>query len=78
MKIKDRTNPKESIYGGAKYLRKMLDKIPSQINSKDKIWYKNVGLDELEREKEWLTVAIYDSVFKGRVEEINLNDKYKL
>ena len=47
-------------------------------NSKDKIWYKNVGLDELEREKEWLTVAIYDSVFKGRVEEINLNDKYKL
>ncbi len=47
-------------------------------NSKDKIWYKNVGLDELQREKDWLTVAIYDSVFQGRVEEINLNDKYKL
>ena len=47
-------------------------------NSKDKIWYKNVNLDELEREKEWLTVAIYGSVFEGRVEEINLTDKYKL
>ena len=45
---------------------------------KDKIWYKKVSLDELDREKDWLTVAIYDSVFEGRVEEINLNDKYKL
>ena len=45
---------------------------------KDKIWYKKVSLEELDREKDWLTVAIYDSVFKGRVEEINLNDKYKL
>ena len=44
----------------------------------DKIWYKKVSFDELEREKDWLTVTIYDSVFKGRVEEINLNDKYKL
>ena len=39
MNIKDRTNPKESIYGGAKYLRAMLDKIPSQVSSKDKIWF---------------------------------------
>ena len=39
MKIRDRTDPKESIYGGAKYLRKMLDKIPNQINQEDKIWY---------------------------------------
>ena len=47
-------------------------------NSKEKIWYKNVSFDELERQKEWLTAAIYDSVFEGRVEEINLTDKYKL
>ena len=39
MKIRDRTDPKESIYGGAKYLRKMLDKIPDQINQEDRIWY---------------------------------------
>ena len=39
MKIDDRTDPKDSIYGGAKYLRKMLDKIPDQINQEDKIWY---------------------------------------
>ena len=39
MKIRDRTDPKESIYGGAKYLRKMLDKVPNQINQEDKIWY---------------------------------------
>jgi len=39
MKIRDRTDPKESIYGGAKYLRKMIDKIPEQINEEDKIWY---------------------------------------
>ena len=39
MEINDRTDPKESIYGGAKYLRKMLDKVPDQINDVDKIWY---------------------------------------
>ena len=39
MEISDRTSPKESIYGGAKYLRKMLDKVPDQINDEDKIWY---------------------------------------
>ena len=39
MNIKDRTNPRDSIYGGAKYLKKMLDKIPKNINDKDKIWF---------------------------------------
>ena len=39
MKVKDRTNPRDSIYGGAKYLKKMLDKVPSNINDKDKIWF---------------------------------------
>jgi len=39
MEISNRTSPKESIYGGAKYLRKMLDKVPDQINNEDKIWY---------------------------------------
>jgi len=43
-----------------------------------KVWYKKVNFDALEHEKEWLTVTIYDQIFKGRVEEINPNDKYKL
>lgn len=47
-------------------------------NPKEKIWYKRVLIDDLEREKAWLTNAIYDNVFKGRIEEINLTDKYKL
>ena len=47
-------------------------------NPDDKIWYKKVNFDELDSEKDWLTATIYDQVFEGRVEEINLNDKYKL
>jgi membrane-bound lytic murein transglycosylase F len=39
MKVNDRTNPRDSIYGGAKYLKKMLDKVPNSINDKDKIWF---------------------------------------
>ena len=47
-------------------------------NTGEKIWYKNVNFDNLESEKEWLTEVIYDFHFEGRVEEINLIDKYKL
>ena len=51
MGVKDRTDPKESIYGGAKYLRKMVDKIPDQINEEDRIWYAvaayNIGYGHL-------------------------------
>ena len=47
-------------------------------NAEDKVWYKAVSFDDLDKEKDWLTVAIYDFIFEGRVEEINLNDKYKL
>jgi len=47
-------------------------------NPDDKIWYKKVNFDELDSEKDWLTATIYDQAFEGRVEEINLNDKYKL
>ena len=47
-------------------------------NAEDKVWYKTVNFDDLDKEKDWLTVAIYDFIFEGRVEEINLNDKYKL
>ena len=40
--------------------------------------FKKVNLNELEHEKDWLTVTIYDQVFKGRVEEIIPSNKYKL
>ena len=46
-------------------------------NVEEKIWYKNVNFENLESEKEWLTGVIYDFNFEGRVEEINLIDKYK-
>ena len=47
-------------------------------NAEDRVWYKTVSFDDLDKEKDWLTVAIYDFIFEGRVKEINLNDKYKL
>ena len=47
-------------------------------NAEDRVWYKTVSFDDLDKEKDWLTGAIYDFIFEGRVEEINLNDKYKL
>ena len=47
-------------------------------NPNDKLWFKKVNPDELEHEKDWLTATIYNQVFKGRVEEIIPNNKYKL
>ena len=42
-----------------------------------KIWYKNIKHNELEIEKEKLTSAIYDKIFRGRIEKIDPRDKYK-
>jgi membrane-bound lytic murein transglycosylase F len=36
--IKDRTDPYESIMGGAKYLRALIDKVPAHIPEPDRIW----------------------------------------
>ena len=72
---------KEEVLGKAENRRVKKDIVKAHKYKwapKDKIWCKKVSLAELDREKDWLTVAIYDSVFEGRVEEINLNDKYKL
>ncbi|MNL18002.1 Membrane-bound lytic murein transglycosylase F precursor [compost metagenome] len=35
--IEDRTDPLQSIWGGTKYLRYLLNKIPKHINSKDRL-----------------------------------------
>jgi len=48
--ITDRTDPKESIYGGARYLRKMVDKVESEY-----------GLSEPERT--WFALAAYNVGF---------------
>lgn len=50
--IIDRNDPTESIEGGAKYLRYMIDKMPSQIREPDRTWMAlaayNVGYGHLE------------------------------
>ena len=47
-------------------------------DSNSKVWYKKVKVDELANEKDWLTAAIYDQIFEGRVEKMKPIDKYKL
>lgn len=37
--IKNRLNPKQSILGGAKYLQRMLRKIPDEVVEEDRIWF---------------------------------------
>jgi len=36
--VDDRTNPSESIMGGARYLRTLIDKVPAHIPEPDRIW----------------------------------------
>lgn len=52
MEIKDRTDPKSSIDGGAKYLIRVRDKIPDRIAEPDRTWMAlasyNVGFGHLE------------------------------
>lgn len=50
--VTDRTDPKQSIYGGAKYLNQRLEKLPERIKNPDRLWMAlaayNVGLGHLE------------------------------
>jgi membrane-bound lytic murein transglycosylase F len=52
VKIKDREDPLQSIYGGAKYYRYILGKIPERITNPDRTWFAlaayNVGYGHLE------------------------------
>lgn len=52
MKIKSRLDPRQSILGGAKYLRYIEDKLPSRIEEPDRLWLTlagyNVGFSHLE------------------------------
>ena len=50
--VKDRRNPVQSIIGGARYLRKVEQKIPKRIQNPDRLWFAlasyNVGYGHLE------------------------------
>lgn len=50
--VKDRTDPKESIFGGAKYFKTQMSRIPERIQGPDRIWFAlaiyNVGRGHLE------------------------------
>lgn len=50
--IKDRENPQQSIYGGAKYLRMLLERLPKRIEDDERLYFAlaayNQGLGHLE------------------------------
>ena len=50
--VTDRTDPRQSIIGGAKYLQLVMDKIPDRITQPDRLWFAlagyNVGYGHLE------------------------------
>lgn len=50
--VKDRVDPRESIMGGARYIRKLIDKVPSHIPEEDRVWIAiasyNVGYGHIE------------------------------
>jgi membrane-bound lytic murein transglycosylase F len=52
VRLTDRTNPQESIFGGALYLKQRLKKIPARIPEPDRTWFAlasyNVGFGHLE------------------------------
>lgn len=52
MGVSDRVDPIQSIYGGAKYLRNLLDRIPARVQGEDRMYMAiaayNVGMGHLE------------------------------
>jgi len=52
LKVKDRTKPKDSIFGGALYLKQRIKKIPKRIQEPDRTWLAlasyNIGFGHLE------------------------------
>ncbi|GMR06515.1 MAG: membrane-bound lytic murein transglycosylase MltF [Gammaproteobacteria bacterium] len=52
LKISDRRNPEESIEGGSKYLKMILDSLPARIQNPDRLWFAlaayNIGIGHLE------------------------------
>jgi len=50
--VEDRTDPTQSIHGGARYLREVVEKIPERIPYPDRLWFAlaayNIGFGHLE------------------------------
>ncbi len=51
MGVKNRTDPEQSIYGGAKYIKQLIDRMPKRIANPDRIWFAlasyNIGFGHL-------------------------------
>ncbi len=43
----------------------------------NRYWWKNLLLEEIEIEKEWMADNVYNGHFQGRVDEISLTEKHK-
>ncbi len=56
--ITDRLNPHQSVFGGARYLRSLINALPAAIPAPDRIWMAlaayNIGINHLE-DARWLT-----------------------
>ena len=52
LSVKDRLDPEQSIMGGARYLIKMINRIPERIQGEDRMWFAlaayNIGFGHLE------------------------------
>lgn len=52
MEVKNRLNPEQSIKGGTRYFRKLLDRIPASVTGQERIWLAlaayNIGFGHLE------------------------------
>ena len=50
--ITNRLDPKQSILGGARYIKQLIDRIPERINEPDRTWFAlaayNIGMGHLE------------------------------
>ncbi len=64
--VKNRMNPKESIYGGAKYLSKLIKRVPDNIEERDKVNFAlagyNIGFSH-----------IYDAISLAKQQGLNPN-----
>ncbi len=58
LEVSDRLDPAQSIFGGARYLSRMLDRIPDEVEEADRIWFAlvayNIGFAHL---RDALTLA---------------------
>lgn len=49
--VKNRLDPKQSIFGGAKYLRSLVDRVPKDVDEQDRLWFGlaayNIGMGHI-------------------------------